>query len=331
MILVTGATGFIGKRFIRILANKYPKDKILCLTWSKKKKIEGNGRKILKELKIKFIQGDLVTKRGLDKLPQKPEIIFHLAANTHTDELDHRVNDVGTKNLLEAVGPLDKNSLFVHVSTTMFVGGRKNCKNPVNENTKPFPTNEYTRTKLEAERYLRQKAKAQGFRLAIVRFPTVYGKNPREKSLFDFLKELIEKGSLLARPNWPGLTGLIHVDDAAKAIFLSSKIKIKPRSSETILFSAENLTLAQISKILHEAMGYEYNEIKIPKFVWSFFQILRRYVYLLEPFLPPGNYNLVWRASLIVDHVFNCNSSKAHKLFPNWRFKKLEDSVTEIL
>lgn len=32
MILVTGATGFIGKRFIKILAKYYPKDKILCLT-----------------------------------------------------------------------------------------------------------------------------------------------------------------------------------------------------------------------------------------------------------------------------------------------------------
>ena len=110
MILVTGATGYVGRRLIRMLVETYGSSKILCLVYDQyDNDLERSGRAHLDKLNIKYIPVDLVSGRGLTEVPKSPDLIFHLASNTDTGATDHTVNDIGTRNLLESIQPLSSN------------------------------------------------------------------------------------------------------------------------------------------------------------------------------------------------------------------------------
>lgn len=331
LIIITGATGFIGRRLASFAAKHLKKSHILCLIWDKDSPLERSGRKILGELGLKTKLIDLVTGKGMDNIPKSPSLVIHLAANTETSELDHRVNDLGTKNLVNALGKLGPKTHFIHVSSTAFMSGRKNCSVPFDENTPPTPTNEYGRSKLRAEQWLQSRCKTDKFRLTIVRFPTVFGSNPRKNSFFDLLKKLIIKKSLFARLNWPGLTSLIHVEDAAKILILLVQKSPKPGSPEIYILQSESLTMAQISAKMHKALGYPYKGIILPTLFWKLCSFGRKYVYLLEKVLPLNVYNYPWRASLLVDNVIYCRSNKIRKVLAKWKPRTLENTIEDVI
>ena len=113
MIVVSGATGFIGRRVVGELVKKNRPEGILCLVWKKNNHREQAGRKWLRRVGVKLKEIDLLDKRSLTDLPQSPRLVFHLAATTDTALADHSCNDIGTINLVEALGP-SKKTHFVY-------------------------------------------------------------------------------------------------------------------------------------------------------------------------------------------------------------------------
>lgn len=163
MIIITGANGFVGQ-ILAVKALKYFKrSEILCLVWGEGTELEDRGRAILKQNKIKTLEVDLVTKKGLNRLPSCPKLVIHLAANTDTSTTNHDVNDIGTRNLLDALGPLNTKTHIIYTSTTVLISGRKDCSKPFNENDRPEPSDEYGRSKLRAEKILRDRAEQEKF------------------------------------------------------------------------------------------------------------------------------------------------------------------------
>lgn len=330
MIVVTGATGFIGQRLVSLLVKKHKPKEICCLVWNKNTPKEVAGRKFLKKLGVKIEKIDLLDKNGLMNLSQTPRLVFHLAATTDTALSDHSCNDVGTSNLVEALRP-NKKTHFVHVGTSAMYCGRVNCRKPINERSKPVPSNKYGRSKLKAEKILKEEAGKRGFSLTILRPPTVYGSNPRDNSLFDFLKKLILVKSPLARLDWPGLTSLVWVDDMARVIFWAAEHSPKPGNTSEFLVSAEALTLADISRLMHEGLGLKYRKISLPEWLWQIGTRLRRIIYAFDGLLPPQIYNLPWRASLVMDDVLFCDASKLIRSFPAWRPSLFKNKIDEVL
>jgi nucleoside-diphosphate-sugar epimerase len=331
MILITGATGFIGKRVASIAAKHFQKSHILCLIRDKESPLEKSGRKILGKLKLKTKKIDLVTGKGIDNIPKSPDLVIHLAANTETSEANHRVNDSGTKNLVKALGKLGPETHFIYVSTTAVMSGRKNCSIPFDENDLPSPTNEYGRTKLKAEKILIDESIKQKFKLTIFRLPTVYGKGMRKDSFFDFLKKLILKNSILIRLNWPGKTSFVHVDDVAKAIVAIIKKPPRKGKAQLLILQAESFTLGQISKMLHRELGIKYKPIKLPQILWEIAKFIRKYTYLSEKWVSSKTYNYIWRGSLIVDNVIYTKSNKILEVVPAFRYEKLKKHLEEVL
>src|SRR2546428_14105651 len=105
MIVISGASGFVGRRLAVRLKTEWPAAELKCLVKLDDDNFCANGNELLLSHEIRPVCADLITGHGLDRL-QGPEILFHLAANTHTWEKDQRCNDVGTENLLRAVEPL---------------------------------------------------------------------------------------------------------------------------------------------------------------------------------------------------------------------------------
>lgn len=330
-ILITGATGFVGKHLIPKLVKYFDKKQILCLIKDDKNNLEDNGREIIKKFGVETQKVNLVTGKGLDVFLKNPKLIIHLAATTDSSNPDHRVNDLGTRNLYRALGKLGPQSHFIHVSTMVIVSGRLDCSSPIDEETPDCPTNEYTRTKLAGEKYLSSKCQENKFRLTILKPNTIYGKGVRLGSLFDILKKMILKESLITKINWPGKSALIHVEDVVDAILLFSKMEPKPGIPEKYLLYSENLSIAEMSGIMHKEMGIVYKPINLPQVFWKTASWSRRFVPYFEKFLPPKFYNHLWRASLIVDDVVCCKTDKAFRKLYLWKPKKLNDTIKEIV
>jgi len=323
-IIITGATGFVGKKLISNIVKIYPAAEILCLVWDKNTKSEKEGRHIIKKAHIAYKKVDLVTKKGLN-LNLKPKLVIHLAAQTDTAKSDHKVNNIGIRNFYEALGPLHKNTHFIHISTMVISSGRRKCEKPINEDTPDYPSNIYTRTKLEGEKYISKQCKKDNFRLTVIRPNTIYGRGARKDSLFDMLQNMISKNSIITRLNWPGKSALIHVDDFVNVILKVSSFSPLPGNPKKYLMYAENLTIEDISKIIHKLRKIEYKQVKIPKNLWNLMKIARPLIFQLEFLLPPKIYNWLWRGTIIVDNSVYAKTSKLSSKLKNWKPKMLAE------
>lgn len=330
-IVITGATGFVGRHLIPQIIKVFKKNQILCLVRNIDTDFELKGRKIIKKYGISTKSVDLATAKGLDDLPKSPKFIIHLAAETDTSKRNHDVNDLGVKNLYEAFYRLSPKTHFIYIGTMVSVVGRKSCKNPINEDSKACPTNEYTRTKVIGEKYLIDKCKKDKFRLTILTPNTIYGKGYRKGSLFDMVINMVKKRSLITRINWPGESALIHVDDVVNNILFFINNKPKSGIPEKYLIYSENLSISDISKLIHKELKFKYNPLNLPKWFWKSLSDLRLHFPITENFLPSYLYNYIWRLSIIIDNVVYTNSNKTLKTNKIWKPKKLKDKIRELL
>ncbi len=179
-VLITGATGFIGKRLSERLVQRG--NEVIC-----------TGR-MLSKLgslldKVSPIRLDIENLSALrDVLARtRPDIVFHCAALVDNSSLDKlmRVNRDGTRNLLDACA---KESIekVVYLSSIAVISG--NSQTPLTDNLPYSATNRYGVSKIEAEKIALSYRK-EGRKIAIIRPVMVYGED--EPHLFGLLSSLI--------------------------------------------------------------------------------------------------------------------------------------------
>lgn len=123
----------------------------------------------------------------------------------------YKVNQAGTRNLVEAANQHPEVQRMVHVSS-LAAAGPALATHPAREEDVPHPVSEYGRSKLAGELEVQRRARAD---YVIIRPPAVYG--PRDT---EFLRIFQAVGRHLAPK--PGLQplSLIFVRDLAEAIVL---------------------------------------------------------------------------------------------------------------
>ncbi len=255
MILVTGATGFIGNYVARLLAGRGERLRLLVRPQS--------DRRPLRDLDAEVIEGDLRDQIALERAVQGCLAVYHVAACytlwSRSPREIYDINVGGTMALLAAARWAGVER-FVYTSTVGTIAPHPDGT-PITEATASRSTHvvgHYKRSKLLAERAALSAA-ADGMPVVIVN-PTApigardFKPTPTGKIVKDFLS-----GRLPAYVS-TGLN-LVDVHDVARGHLLAAERGVP---GERYLLGAENLTMREILQALAAASGRKASRIRIP-------------------------------------------------------------------
>lgn len=239
-LLITGATGFVGRRLVQHLAARH--------------ELHAIARRppppALAE-RATWIEQDL---RAFDPggLPERVDAVIHLAQSAHYREFPDGAADVfavnvgSTFDLLEYAREAEARA-FVLASTGGVYGYRPH---PIREAEEPDPTTFYFRSKRSAE--LLAEAYADLFAVSVLRFFFVYGPG-QTRMLIPTLIDKVAAGEEITVDGDPGLSvNPIHVDDAVRVF----EPAIEHGGSGTFnVAGTESVTIARLVRTIGELQG----------------------------------------------------------------------------
>jgi nucleoside-diphosphate-sugar epimerase len=162
-ILVTGATGKVGSRLVKQLAQRGNRVRALVRDATRAADMLGDG--------VELAKGDLLDADSLTAAVRGIDAVVHCAAffRGATAEQAHATNDLGTQQLANAARAASVKR-FVFTSTGLVYG--PNGGRLAREDDPCEPIDSYPISKLAAERFL---LAAEGLDVRILRLPFVYG------------------------------------------------------------------------------------------------------------------------------------------------------------
>jgi nucleoside-diphosphate-sugar epimerase len=243
-VLVTGGTGFIGRRLVRALLARG--DDVRCLVRP--------GRKPPPD--TRSAPGDVTRPESLPAALKGVEVVYHLAGATtvrHPVEY-RRVNAQGTRHLAEACAGLPRPPLVVFLSSLAAAGPAVGDR-PRDERDPPAPVSRYGHSKLAAECWL--AAVSGRVPATVVRAPAVFG--PGDTNTIRLFRAAAMglngvPGSASVRLAW------IHVDDLARALVAAGERGEWLSAQDPargVYFAAleEQPTLAEVADLAAAAVG----------------------------------------------------------------------------
>lgn len=241
-VLVTGATGLIGRHLVGRLA---PKHEVFAIT---RRPAPAAGDS------VRWIEQDLAGELDTSALPESIDAIIHLAQSERYNDLPDGAPDVfalnvaATFHLLEYARGAGAET-FVLASTGGLYG---HSSSPISETDPVEPLNFYFRSKHLAEQLL--SGYEEYLRPVALRPFFVYGPGPSEM-LVSRLAKRVQAGEEITVEGDPGLRlNPIYVEDAARAfegaLVLESGGVFNVAGNET-------LTLSELVERLGAAAGQE--------------------------------------------------------------------------
>jgi nucleoside-diphosphate-sugar epimerase len=213
LCLVTGATGFIGGRLARRLAQ---------MGYSVRCLVRATGvTSELEELDIEIVVGDLTNPDSLIRAAEGCRHVLHcgaLVSDWATVQEIARVNVAGTAHLLDAAVAASAQR-FVHLSTTDVYGYPNGDEEVEETHTATRFRNWYAQTKLQAEAEVRRAAAATALETVILRPATVYG--PGSKDVIGEIARAIQARHMLLIDRGRPVAGLCYVENLLDAAILA--------------------------------------------------------------------------------------------------------------
>jgi len=242
-ILVTGATGRVGKHLVNALLSQGEKVRALV------------KEKIVENENVEIFYGDLLDKESLKKAVETVDIIYHLAAVVDylaPKDMMFDVNVIGTKNLLE----VSKAKKFIYLSSTASMG-KKLKEIPANESTPCHPSDFYGQTKLDAEKLVKENGGI------VLRSADVFGSGFIEG--YDYVISGLEDGSLPVIGDGKNFIQWIHIDDLIQALLL---VKDNGKPGEVYIVAGKEVkTLNECLELLAKYLEVEPPKKHVSKFL----------------------------------------------------------------
>lgn len=287
---VTGATGRLGSVLVKTLLDRHHFVTALVTNESERANLPNGAEAIV---------GDINNNAAVEKGVSECQVVFHLAAlvsYTAGWEQLERVNVRGTRTIADACAK--HKTRLIHVSTTG-VYGKRLAEIPASEKTPTNPTDQYGKSKLEAERVVGSYFGT--FPYMIFRPAVIYG--PPFFDIYAKVLRKIENGSMQVLGDGKNVIPFVHTDDVIEALVLGARSELP--AGTFVLAGNSTMTQEAIYRFAAEALGVEFK----PRYV--------------SPAVAKGLISLTSfvKKSSISDEDINVLSS--HRIFDTTRAEKI--------
>jgi nucleoside-diphosphate-sugar epimerase len=213
-LLVTGGTGFIGSHLAEEGRRRGAEVVVLGLT---ERPEERANAELLTRMGAEVLPGSITDAELCRRAVRGATHVFHLAVAMReggkSDEFFESINLDGTRHLLEAAS-VQRVERFVYCSTIGIYGHR--APGITREDSPLAPGNIYERTKVSAERLVRDFAEKCSLPAVVLRPADVYG--PRDQRLLKLFKG-VSRGRFPLFGAGEGRRHMVYVDDVVTAFF----------------------------------------------------------------------------------------------------------------
>jgi nucleoside-diphosphate-sugar epimerase len=314
MILVTGASGFVGGHLLKILRERLPGNSIRLFDIQRPLGVLPDS--------VEVFRGPVEDPECVTKAVRGAEVVIHLAGKVQpfSKELQEmfRVNVEGTNNVY-AAAVKSGCRLFLHMSSAGIYGLPRG-PNPFRESDTPNPVTPYQRTKWQAEEAIRH-INARGTTLNILRPSGIYGPGshleiPTYKKVLRQRWAVELSGGIVVHPT--------HVRDVVEAI-LALLERPAPHGTVFNIGGEKQIVLRDFHGMVAETLGVQRRHFILPQ------TISRPLVRIAGPIL-----SLVGRPNpLLQDLARGCilrsavDDSRFRKLYPSVPIVPFKDGLRE--
>lgn len=266
-ILITGATGFIGRHLAAALSNT---QSVRCLVR------ETSDISVLENSHVEIFYGNLLIKESLLPALDGIDLVYHLAGEVYSRRKDdyYKGNVLATQNLLEACKEKGTKRIIFLSSVGVYKPVTKRIL--LTEESECRPISFYGKTKLDAESLI----KRYNIPWVIVRAPVVYG--PHQPAVLNrFFLDVLIKRKIRILGKGDNLRSLCYIDNLV----------------EGLLLLTNNTDTNRKMYILSDSSPYTINEI-----IKSVSKIIQQKVEIV--YLPSFFGKISWRIYLLMEIVF---------------------------
>ncbi len=243
-VLVTGATGFIGRRLMRKLLRDG--HHICALVRSREPPEEWSA--------VRIVRGDIRRPSDVKKSLEGQEVVINLAAALDhlgaRPQLYREVNVGGMRNLLHALRRRPGIKL-IHVST---VGVHGPIEKPPADEMTPFrPVTVYDSSKAHGENLVWDAVKKHGLRVTVMRPAIVYGQGDVYSAIYGMFRA-IARGRYRHIGDGHWLIHMVHVDDVVEGIMAAITAR-EAEGKAFILAGPEPISFRELAETIASALG----------------------------------------------------------------------------
>lgn len=272
--LITGGTGFIGRRLVNKLIEKGYRVRVLS-----HRELNENEIKKIFNGKVEVIKGNIYSLEDVKKACFNVKKVIHLAAASKGDWNYHLDTTItGTRNILEAADSLKVESV-IYVSTINVYDAKKYPHNRViNEDFAyedlPERRGNYSHAKLRAEKFVKEFIKKSQMPISIVRPGLVYG--PGKQAFLQDIGYRIGKRLVVVIGSGNRRLPLVYVDNLVDALVMIAQKKEGSREVFNVVdceYPTQHTYMKAYKKLTNERLLV----LNIPRFlIYTGFWIIER-------------------------------------------------------
>jgi nucleoside-diphosphate-sugar epimerase len=257
-LLVTGGTGFIGSHLAEEGRRRGAEVVVFGLT---DRPEEQANAELLSRMGAEVLSGSITDAELCRRAVRGATHVFHLAVAMReggkSDEFFESINLDGTRHLLEAAS-VQRVDRFVYCSTIGIYGHR--APGITREDSPLAPGNIYERTKVSAERLVRDFTEKCALPGAVLRPADVYG--PRDQRLLKLFKGVSRGRFPLFGPG-KGRRHMVYVDDVVSAFFKACE-RGEAVGEGVIVAGPRACTLRELLDEITRASGSKRYGVRLP-------------------------------------------------------------------